>query len=137
MKYVKVASHGLIKKGDKFLATKRALTDDHMPGYWDLAGGTIEFHEKAEDALIREIQEEVGLNVNVGKLLFCYDAPSGPDRHQFQLVYECEYVDGDVKLDPESHCEYKWVDMDQAKELTKIAFFDELCKYIENNKLLN
>lgn len=134
MQYVKVAAHGLIKKGDKYLVFKRSSGDDYMPGYWDIPGGTVKFQENIIDALNREIAEETGLTVAVGKILFCHDFPSGPERHQFQIVYECEYIDGEVKLNPEDHEEFKWVELSETEDLDRIAFFDELCKYLGGGK---
>ena len=126
MKYVKVAVHGLIKKGDKYLITKRSADDDYMPGYWDIPGGTIEFQESINDALNREIIEETGLNVKIGKIIFCYDFPSDPERHQFQMVYECEYIGGEVKLNPVDHEQFKWVGLAEIKKLHTIAFLEAL-----------
>ena len=61
MQYVRVAVHGLIKKDNKFLITKRPFDDDYMPDVWDLPGGTIKFQENIKNALIREINEETTL----------------------------------------------------------------------------
>lgn len=134
MQYVRVAAHGLIKKDNKFLVFKRSFDDDYMPGYWDIPGGTIKFHEKMIDALNREILEETGLKVRVGKILFCYDFPSSSERHQFQIVYECDYLGGEVTLNPEDHEEFKWVDLAETVNLEKIAFLDALCKYLGKPK---
>jgi len=127
-KYFKIASHGLIKKGDKFLVTRRALVNDYMPGFWDIPGGTIEFGEDTVDALKREIQEEVNLEVEPGKILFAYGYVSSSVRHQFQLVYECEYLSGEIKLNPEEHDEFKWVNLSDIGSLKKIAFLENLYK---------
>jgi 8-oxo-dGTP diphosphatase len=130
MQYVKVAAHGLIKKGDKFLATKRSVSDNFMPGLWDIPGGTVKFGEHTVDALNREILEETGLTVKPGKILYCYDFMSGPERHQFQIVYECEYQGGEVVLSAD-HEEYRWVDWEEAGDLRKIGFFEGLSEYID------
>jgi 8-oxo-dGTP diphosphatase len=134
MQFVKVAAHGLIKKDDKYLITHRSAINDYMPQLWDIPGGTIKFGEKAVYALIREIKEETGLIVNVGKFIFCYDFLSNPKRHQFQMVYECEYKSGEVKLDPQEHDDFKWVTLDETESLPKIAFLDELFKFLKNNR---
>jgi 8-oxo-dGTP diphosphatase len=130
MKYVKVAAHGLIKKDNKFLITKRSMADNYMPGYWDIPGGTIKFQENIKDGLDREIFEETGLRVKIGRIIFCYDFPSGSERHQFQIVYECEYSDGEVTLNLKDHEEYKWVGMAELQNFKKIAFLDALYDYI-------
>jgi 8-oxo-dGTP diphosphatase len=129
MQSVKVAAHGLIKKGDKFLVTKRSASDHYMPGLWDIPGGTVEFKEPIIDALNREIIEETGLVVGVGKVLYVYDFVSDPNRHQFQIVYECNYRDGEIVLSAD-HDEYRWVSWEEAKALDKIRFFEGLCGYL-------
>ena len=105
-----------------------------MPSVWDIPGGTVEFGEKAVDALVREIAEESGLKVNVGKIIFSFDYLSNPERHQFQLVYECDYISGEVKLNPEEHDEYKWVTIEEMKTLPKIAFLDALYQEIKQSR---
>jgi len=132
MQYVRVAVHGLIKKNGKILVTKRPFDDDYMPMLWDIPGGTIKFQENANDALVREINEETKLKVKIGNIIFCYDFPSGPERHQFQMVYECEYESGEVILNPDDHDEFKWVSLDGIEQLPKITLLEELFKFLKN-----
>ncbi|MFA6184739.1 MAG: NUDIX domain-containing protein [Candidatus Shapirobacteria bacterium] len=131
MQYVRVAVHGLIKKNGKILVTKRPFDDDYMPMLWDIPGGTIKFQENANDALVREINEETKLKVKIGNIIFCHDFPSGPERHQFQMVYECEYESGEVILNPDDHYEFKWVSLDEIEQLPKIALLEELFKFLK------
>lgn len=127
-KYFKIASHGLIKKDGKFLVTRRALVNDYMPEFWDVPGGTIEFGEETIDALKREIKEETNLEVTPGKILLAYGYQSGDNRHQFQLVFACDYLSGEVKLNPEEHDEFKWVSLEEMVNLKKIKFLEVLCE---------
>ncbi len=63
------------------------------------AGGMIEFGEKAEDALRREIKEETGEEINNIKYLglleniFTYEGKPG---HEIILVYDAEFVNEDI-----------------------------------------
>jgi len=126
---VKVAAHGLIKKNNKYLVTKRAESTTHKPGYWDIPGGTVKYGENVNKALKREFIEETGLKVKSKNLLFVYDyLYRFPDkyRHQFQLVFECYCKSGKIKLNPSEHSEYRWVTLSELGKLKKIAFLKAL-----------
>jgi len=125
------AAHGLIKKGNKYLVTLRAGDKNFMPNLWDIPGGTIEFGEHPVDALIREIDEETTIKVKAGNLFFVYDFVSGLKRHQFQMVFECDYLSGEVILNPREHQEFRWVTLEEMKDLPKIAFLEELFKFLK------
>ena len=131
--YTKVSVHGFIKKGDKFLITQRPTDDDYMPGFWDTPGGTINFGEKTISALKREIFEETGLKIKINKLIYCFDHLSNPQRHQFTLIYDCDYLGGDVKLDPEEHQSFQWLTFRELQKLSKkIHFLSELVEYLDD-----
>ncbi len=53
----------IILKDNQVLIAKRPL-DKHKGGYWEFPGGKIEARESAEQALAREIQEELSLQIN-------------------------------------------------------------------------
>lgn len=125
------AAHGLIKKDDKYLVTLRASNKNYMPNLWDIPGGTVEFGEHSVDTLIREINEETKTKVIVRDLIFIYDFVSGEKRHQFQMVYTCDFVSGEIILNPREHQEYRWVTLEELEKLPKIAFLEELVKYLK------
>lgn len=124
------AAHGLIKKDDKYLVTLRAADKNFMPNLWDIPGGTIEFGEHSTDALSREIDEETKTKVKINNLIFVYDFVSGEKRHQFQMVYTCDYLSGEVVLNPREHQEYRWVTLEELKDLPKIAFLEKLTEFL-------
>lgn len=131
-KYTKVAAHALIKKDDKYLVTHRAKTDDYMPGYWDVPGGTIEFGEGIIDALKRELQEEISMEVEIGNVISVCGYLSDESRHQFQLVYACRYIAGIPKLDADCHDEFRWVTLTKMAKLKKIKFLKQLYSELKN-----
>lgn len=124
--YQKVAVHGLIKKGNRFLVTLRSPNNDYKPNEWDLPGGTVEFGEDPTTALKRELSEETGLKIEIGKPVFVC-SKTKELRHQFWIVYLCDYKGGEVKLDDE-HSEYLWIDNTEVKKLKKIYFLDSFYK---------
>lgn len=129
-KYQKVAMHALIKKGTKYLVLHRSAVNDHKPNEWDIPGGTVEFGESHNKALIREVFEETHLKVKAVKPVYIYSYMSGSERHQFQIVNECKYLSGEIKLNPEEHDDFKWATVSEMAKLKKIAFLHYFYKEV-------
>ena len=101
---------GVFERDGKFLAVKRNLNPGK--GLYDLPGGFLDPHETAEQALRREIREE--LNVEVGELKYLCTAPN------VYMYKEIEYTTCDIFYVADiGHDEFK-VDTD---ELSGIAWF--------------
>lgn len=54
----------IIKRDNEFLITRRA-SHKSLAGYWEFPGGKVDDGEKPEDALVREIKEELDVEVSV------------------------------------------------------------------------
>jgi mutator protein MutT len=61
-------SAAVIAQGDAFLLTRRAETA-HLGGLWEFPGGKVEHGESVEDAVVREVREELGCDVILGRAL--------------------------------------------------------------------
>jgi 8-oxo-dGTP diphosphatase len=121
----KLAVHTWIEKNNKFLVVRRSLDDNFMPGFWDTPGGSIDFGENPFKALIRETKEESGLDIKIGQLLYCHNEVY-KNKHWFALVYQCETIgDQKITLDPNEHDEYRWVTLEELKDLSKIDFLED------------
>jgi len=84
----------LIEDGSILLIQRK-----HSPfqGSWALPGGFVEYGEKTEDALIREISEETGLKTKIRALLGVYSDPHrDPRGHTVTVAYLIERVGGVV-----------------------------------------
>lgn len=83
----------VILRGDLVLVTRRPR-GGHMAGKWEFPGGKIEEGEKPAEALRREIREELGCRVRVGRriLRVCYRYPGKSVRLDF---FSCRVVSGE------------------------------------------
>ena len=94
MKTIKVVA-AVIRNEDKIFATARGYGE--YKGWWEFPGGKIEDGETPEQALIREIREELTAEISVGELIKTveYDYPG------FHLSMDCfwaEVVSGQLEL---------------------------------------
>ena len=100
----------------------RIFLSKQWDGY-DFPGGGIELGETAEEALIREVNEETGMDVRVGNLVTCETSffkmhSSGQYVHSLLLYYLCDIIGGQIStaLQDESEKQYmdapEWVNLE-------------------------
>ena len=82
MKRIEVVA-AIIRKGDRIFATQRGYGD--WKDWWELPGGKIEPGESPEDALVREIREELDTVISIDKYLTTIEW----DYPQFHLTMHC------------------------------------------------
>jgi len=84
---------GLITRDDGRLLITRRRPDQAMPDQWELPGGKIEPGESPAAALVRELFEELGAAVDVGRI---WDVlyHRYPDFELVMLVYHCRLAAG-------------------------------------------
>ena len=110
----KVVLGGVIVNDNKILIVQRNANEDIYPGLWELPSGKKEDLETAEASLIREVKEEVGMDVvPVAPFdVFNYQIEK-PDviKDSTQINFLVKPVnDGDINVTlSEEHQDYKWV----------------------------
>jgi len=89
-----VVAAALINPDGKVLVQKRAA-DRSMAGMWEFPGGKIEPNERPENALVRELYEELGVSLRPEDLtpLSFASAPLG-EKHLLLLLYVCRKWQG-------------------------------------------
>ena len=94
MKTVRVVA-AVIRRDDKVFATARGYGD--YKGQWEFPGGKIEPGESPQQALVREIKEELDTNIEVGELIGTieYDYPT---FHLSMDCFWCIVVNGNLIL---------------------------------------
>lgn len=113
----------ILNENDEILLIKRK--NEPFKDLWALPGGFVEYGEKVEDAVLREIKEETGLNVEIVKLFGVYSDPKrDPRGHTISVVFHCKIKGGILK------------GSDDAKEAKWIKFKDDLKLAFDHLKIL-
>ena len=76
----------ILNSKNEVLVVKRSDNDDFLPGLWELPGGGTDFGENPQEALKREMFEEVGLSVSVDKPLVVADYYMENDHEKIHRV---------------------------------------------------
>lgn len=103
MKTVNVVA-AILQHQNKVFATQRGYGD--MKGGWEFPGGKIEYGETPQEALVREIKEELDVMIQVGDLFETveYDYPQ---FHLTMQCYLCRIIEGEIVL--HEHQSAKWL----------------------------
>jgi len=89
------ASGAIIVENGKILLVKRRY--DPFRGDWSLPAGFIEYDESPENCVIREIKEEVNLDIRIKELFNVYSGSDDPRTRAILVVYLVEVVGGQLK----------------------------------------
>lgn len=113
MKTIEVVA-AIIKKNNRILCTQRADDGRFLSLKWEFPGGKIEENESHQEALKREIKEELNLNINVLEHFITVDY-TYPHFRIIMHAYMCEMLNNDFTLNEHNH--FKWL---LAKDLNQL-----------------
>ncbi len=126
MKTIEVVA-AIITEKDSILVTKRK--SGTFKDLWEFPGGKMESGELKEEALIREIFEELNLKISVNDLLITIEH-TYPDFHLTMHTFWCKIIEGNMRLN--DHNEAKWI---TANELELLEWVPADIKII--NKIMD
>ena len=102
----KLVVAALVRDRTRVLVSRRRA-DQAMPLLWEFPGGKIEPGEAPEAALAREVREELGCEIRVGRI-FEVVFHAYADFDLYMLVYACEITAGTPE--PREVAEVAWID---------------------------
>ncbi len=114
-KLLGVAGKALIVKEGEILLLQRSLGGSFDPGLWELPGGKIAYGEDLIEALLREVQEEAGLEIMVRRPYITWHFTKDP-FWVTGVTFLCEYISGEVLLS-EEHDAFTWIKPSQCESL--------------------
>ena len=114
MKVVLVAACALVDVDGRVLITRRP-EGKTLAGLWEFPGGKVEAGELPEQSLIRELREEIGIDVNVACLApLTFASHSYSDFHLLMPLWVCRRWEGIVTA--KENQELAWVRPQRLKE---------------------
>jgi len=117
MAYPRLAVDGVLLMDGKLLTVVRGRPP--FQGLHALPGGMVELGEEAETAVVREIEEETALRVEVDGLVGVYSDPKrDPRGHTVSVAYALRKVDGALKAGSDA----AGVDLVDPRGLPPMAF---------------
>ncbi len=111
-----------------------ALWNETDEPKWTMPGGGVELHESVQEAVVREVEEETGYAVVVGRLLGLHTFVLPPqvrvnatDRHlkSVRVVFEASIIGGDLRHEIDGTTdEARWFALDEVPELPRVSLVD-------------
>lgn len=122
---IKVAA-AVIKYEDKVLLMRRAHGQKYA-GMWEFPGIKVQENERASAALRRELDEELYIKANIGKLI-----TSVVDGEHEVYAYNVEYLDGLITL--HVHDDMQWVPLTDALKYNLLPSDRKIIMHMTNTK---
>ena len=128
MKTIEVVA-AIIRDGDRFFATQRGYGD--FKDGWEFPGGKVEPGETPEEALVREIREELKTEIRVDRFLCTVDQDY-PKFHLRMHCYICSILSGDLTLT--EHEAARWLSWDELWNVDWLPADVEVVKNLEASR---
>ncbi|MGF9770159.1 NUDIX hydrolase [Bacillus albus] len=118
---------GILIEDEKVLLVKQKVANRN----WSLPGGRVENGEMLEEAMIREMREETGLEVKIKKLLYVCDKPDASPS-LLHITFLLERIEGEITLPSNEfdHNPIQDVQMVPIKELSHYDFSETFIKLV-------
>ncbi len=106
---------GIVKFDDKILLLKRNGDRTTSPNLWQGVSGALKEREAAEDAVLREVKEETGLDGRIIKAGEIIDVSDEFGRW-IVIPFLVSVDSDDVMIDENEHTEFRWVSPDEIED---------------------
>lgn len=110
----------------RVLITRRSVSNDRLPRYWDIPGGTLEDGEDPAIGAMREVKEETGLDITRPRLFFQKSNVDTAKNKQFvTLIFFARHARAEVTVNPEEHDSYEWISLSDIAKYDTVDYMKE------------
>lgn len=118
----------VVRPDGRFLITQRVMTKTWAPGWWEVSGGAAMAGEESQEAVIREVKEETGLDVTnaEGGYMFSYHRENpGEGDNYFVDIYRfvLDFEESDLSLQEAETLGYKLATAEEIRALAEQGIF--------------
>ena len=105
----RVGCGALIRNAQNEILLVKRLRDPEA-GHWGFPGGKVDFGETDQQATVREVKEELGIDIRLGPLAHLVNyIDLSEDQHWLAPVYNATIVTGNPEiLEPDALADWKW-----------------------------
>ncbi len=128
---VPVVAAVILNEKKQILITQRAQ-GRHLAGMWEFPGGKIDAEESPEQALVREIREELDIDISVEKLIW-HNTFSYPTKTINIMFYFCKLLSSGEQIKALEVADFKWVYPDDLSEFDFPPADDFFIHKLRNN----
>ena len=111
----------IVNENNEVLLHKRAVPAEK--DHWCIPGGRLEMFEKLEDAVIREVKEEIDVDVKIERIMgVCDHIIEAEKAHWVAMSYLCKITNGEPKImEPDKASEMRWFKLDNLPDKLTIT----------------
>ena len=131
MKFLRINVVAAIIINKKRILIGKRKDEDIGGGKWEFPGGKIEIGETNSEALERELYEELGISVKIGKELMNYEHMVKTTIYNISFM---EIIDYDGEIRNNAHSEIKWVKFSNLLEYDFISGDDRFIQSFLKSK---
>ena len=120
----------IVKNKGKVLILKKSPKDYNYPNRWSFCSGYVKEFESAEDTVLREIKEEIGLHAKIIKKGKLFQKNDKTKKKQWVIMpFLCRVKSRNVKLDHEN-TDFRWISYKDIKKYKTVPGLEKDLKVL-------
>ena len=121
-KFQRVATSAFICHDGKALIAQRAVDEPFLANHWENVGGSLEWGEHPEQGIVREVQEEAGIQVVPTAIYHAhYYLHEDKGEQLVEIAYVCDAGDNPLVELSSEHQDFKWITREELPQVSPMT----------------